>query len=36
VLLNPAYLCLLSLQVRRVWRPDIDGTKPPPATSVEA
>jgi exopolysaccharide biosynthesis WecB/TagA/CpsF family protein len=36
VLLNPAYLCLLSLQVLRVWRPDIDGTKPPPATSVEA
>ncbi|HEY7004467.1 MAG TPA: WecB/TagA/CpsF family glycosyltransferase [Gaiellaceae bacterium] len=36
VLLNPTYLCLLGVQMLRVWQPDVAGTKPPPAKSVEA
>jgi exopolysaccharide biosynthesis WecB/TagA/CpsF family protein len=36
VLLNPTYLCLLSLQALRLWQPDPDGREPPPARMVEA
>lgn len=36
VLLNPTYLGLLFVQMLRLWRPDVDGTEPPPAASVEA
>jgi exopolysaccharide biosynthesis WecB/TagA/CpsF family protein len=36
LLLNPTYLCLLSLQALHLWRPDVEGSKPPPARLVEA